>query len=128
MITQSLQLFKYDWRLLLFYNVTVRDMDIILPILWDNGCTNKGIREVALAILNPNSGFTHSNGKSSIMGIGWTDSHEEFINTLVHEINHLQDDICSYYNIPFHGELASVISGDIAMYIYQGFIKSINYA
>ena len=73
------------------YNITVDDLDTVLPILWENGCSNKGIREVAQAILKPNSGFTHSNGKSSIMGIGWSDSKEEFINTIVHEINHLQD-------------------------------------
>lgn len=128
MTTQSLQLYNYGWRLFVFYNVTVNDLDIILPILWENGCSNEGIKEVALAITKPNSGFTLSQGRSSIMGIGWTDSQEEFINTLVHEINHLQDDICNYYKLPTQGELASIISGDIAMAMYKGFIKYLNYA
>lgn len=121
-------MYNYGWRLFVFYNVTVNDLDIILPILWENGCSNEGIKEVALAITKPNSGFTLSQRRSSIMGIGWTDSQEEFINTLVHEINHLQDDICNYYNLPTQGELASIISGDIAMVMYKGFIKYLNYA
>lgn len=57
------------------------------------------------------------------MGIGWTDSPEEFQNTLSHEINHLQDDICLYYRIPTYGEIPSMITGDIAMAMYNGFIK-----
>lgn len=123
MTTQSLQLYKYGWRLFVFYNITVKDLDIVLPALWENGCSNEGIKEVAQAILSPNSGFTHSSGTSSIMGIGWTDSPEEFSNTLVHEINHLHDDICTYYNLPTYGEFASTIAGDIAMAMYKGFLK-----
>ncbi len=128
MTTQSLQLYKYGWRLFVFYNVTVKDLDIVLPSLWENGCSNEGIREVAKAIVEPNAGFTHSQGRNSIMGIGWSDSNEEFINTIVHEINHLHHDICLYYNLPTYGETPSIIAGDIAMAMYEGFIKYLNYA
>lgn len=123
MIVQSLQLYNYSWRLLVFYNVTVNDLDTVLPTLWENNCSNEGIREVALAIMNPNSGFTHSNGRYSIMGIGWVNSVYEFYNTLVHEINHLQDDICIYYKLPLYGEIPSTIAGDIAMEMYKNFNK-----
>lgn len=123
MTTQSLQLYNYGWRLFVFYNITVNDLHIVLPTLWANGCSNEGIREVAEAIIKPNSGFTHSNGRNSIMGIGWADSPEEFHNTISHEINHLQDDICLYYHIPTYGEIPSMITGDIAMAMYSGFIK-----
>ena len=128
MTTQSLQLYDYGWRLFVFYNITVNDLDIVLPTLWENGCSNDGIREVALAIINPNSGFTHSQGRNSIMGIGWTNSPEEFYNTLVHEINHLQDDICLYYGLPLFGEIPSSISGNIAMAMYNGFKKYLSHA
>lgn len=43
-------------------------------------------------------------------------------------VYHLQDDICNYYKLPTQGELASIISGDIAMAMYKGFIKYLNYA
>lgn len=128
MTTQSLQLYDYGWRLFVFYNITVKDLDIVLPALWENGCSNEGIREVALAIMNPNSGFTHTHGRTSIMGIGWTDSPEQFQNTLTHEINHLQDDICIYYGLPLSGEIPSSIVGNIAMAMYKGSIKYLNYA
>lgn len=128
MITQSLQLPRYSWRLSILYNVTVNDLDIVLPMLWEKGCSNEGIKDVAIAIVNPNSGFTLTQGRYSIMGIGWTNSQEEFVNTLVHEINHLQDDICNYYNLPTFGELASTIAGDIAMILYQNLTKYLAYA
>lgn len=128
MTTKSLQLYDYGWRLFVFYNVTVKDLDIVLPALWENGCSNEGIREVAMAIIYPNSGFTLSGDRFSIMGIGWADSPEEFLNTFVHEINHLQDDICTYYNLPIKGEVASTIAGDIAMAMYKSFMKGLNYA
>ena len=78
--------------------------------------------------MGPNSGFTHTNGRTSIMGIGWTESPEEFYNTLVHEINHLQDDICHYYGLPLSGEIPSYIIGNIAMAMYKNSIKYLNYA
>ena len=78
--------------------------------------------------MNPNSGFTHTQGRTSIMGIGWTDSPEQFQNTLTHEINHLQDGICIYYGLPLSGEIPSSIVGNIAMAMYKGSIKYLNYA
>ena len=78
--------------------------------------------------MRPNSGFTHTQGRTSIIGVGWTDSPEQFYNTLIHEINHLQDDICSYYGLPLSGEIPSTISGDIAMAMYSSFKKYLNYA
>lgn len=95
----------------------------LLDLTRQNNYLLRQIWSVAQAILSPNSGFTHSSGTSSIMGIGWTDSPEEFSNTLVHEINHLHDDICTYYNLPTYGEFASTIAGDIAMAMYKGFLK-----
>lgn len=78
MTTHSLQLYDYGWRLFVFYNITVKDLDIVLPALWENGCSNEDIREVALSIMNPNPEFTHTQGRTSIMSIDWTDSPEQF--------------------------------------------------
>ena len=128
MITRDLQLYNYGWRLFVFYDIRIDDLDIVLPKLWENGCSNAGIKDVARAIVYPNSGFTHTNNRFSIMGIGWSDSAKEFFNTLVHEINHLQDDICTYYRLPVKGEIASLVAGDIAMNMYNSFKYYITYA
>ena len=68
-----------------------------------------------------NSGFTHSNlnKRFSIIGIGKTTSKEQFFNTLIHEIKHLQSHICKYYNVPEDSEDAAYLIGYIAMKIYN---------
>lgn len=121
MITKHLQLPKYNWRLTLFYNIKPKDLSTVLTKLWESGCDNSSIKTIAITLLNQNTGFTYTVGNYSIMGIGITDSNAEFINTLVHEIKHLQSDICNYYSISHSGEEAAIITGDIAMEMYLNF-------
>ena len=118
MITTYLQLPKYNWRLTLFYNIRPKDLSTVLTDLWELGCANSSIKTVAITLLDHNTGFTYTVGNYSIMGIGISDSKAESINTLVHEIKHLQSDICNYYSISHSDELAAIIAGDIAMEIY----------
>lgn len=121
MITKHLQLSKYNWRLTLFYNIKPKDLPIVSTELWEFGCTNYDIRTIAVTLLKLNTGFTYTRGNYSIMGIGWTDSDKESINTIAHEIKHLQSDICNYYGISHSGEEAAIITGDIAMEMYLNF-------
>jgi len=123
MKVQYLQLFNYSWRLIVFYNIHPRDLEEVIVTLWKYGCPNKDLRTVALVLQNPDKGFTytHPTNMFSIMGIGWATSEQEYINTLVHEIKHLQSDICNYYSWSHKGEQASIVAGDIAGTMYQGF-------
>lgn len=57
------------------------------------------------------------------MGIGIADSKEQFINTIVHEIKHLQSHICEYYNVSEKGEQAAYLIGYIAMKMFKVFNK-----
>lgn len=68
-----------------------------------------------------NSGFTHTNltERYSIVAIGKADSIEQFFNTAIHEIKHLQSHICKYYNVPEDGEQAAYLTGYIAMKMYS---------
>ena len=72
-----------------------------------------------------NSGFTHTdfNKKLSIVGIGKSDSKEQFLNTIVHEAKHIQSHICSYYDVPEDGEDAAYLIGYIVMKMYNNFKK-----
>lgn len=72
-----------------------------------------------------NTGFTKTyfHKKKSIVGIGVTDSKEQFINTIVHEIKHLQSHICEYYNVSEKGEQAAYLIGYIAMKMFKVFNK-----
>ena len=129
MNVQHLQLSKYGWRLIVFYDIHPNDLEEVIITLWEYGCPNKDLKTVALVLQNKNTGFTytHPTGRFSIMGIGWATSEKEFINTIVHEIKHLQSDICNYYSWRHDDEQASLVAGDIAGTMYLGFKKYFDY-
>lgn len=63
-----------------------------------------------------NEGFTYSRSDSmrSCIFIGPTTNGAQFLDTLVHEIRHLADDIASYLGISLRGERVAYLSGDAA--------------
>lgn len=69
------------------------------------------------------TGFTHTdfNKKRSIVGISLTTSKEQFFNTLVHEIKHVQSHICMYYNVKENSEAAAYLTGYLAQHMYRCF-------
>lgn len=73
------------------------------------------------------TGFTYSNFKKkrSIVGISLATSEEQFFNTLIHEIKHVQSHICRYYNVKEDSESAAYLIGYIAQKIYSTFKRLI---
>ena len=50
----------------------------------------------------------------SVVCIGWTTSRAEWHSSIVHEIDHVQRDICEYYDVSLGGELAAYLQGYLA--------------
>jgi hypothetical protein len=73
------------------------------------------------------TGFTYTDfdKKKSIIGISEVSSKEQFFNTLVHEIKHVQSHICKYYNVLEDSEDAAYLSGFIAQKAYKAVKKFI---
>lgn len=63
------------------------------------------------------TGFTYSNPviKKSLVVIGRSSSGAEFLNSFVHELRHLADDISFVYGYPLRGEPAAYLTGEIAL-------------
>ncbi len=63
-----------------------------------------------------NTGFTFSNGdiRKSVIVIGNTSSGSEFLNSFVHELRHLTDDIAVADGMQLSGEPVAYLAGDIA--------------
>ena len=68
-----------------------------------------------------NTGFTYSNPsmRHSVVVIGKTTSGKEFLNTFVHEVRHLADDIAIANCIDLRGEDVAYLSGDIASSLFD---------
>lgn len=65
------------------------------------------------------SGFTYSNPdiRRSVMVIGKTSSGAQFLNSFVHELRHLIDDIAVADGMGMSGEAVAYLSGDTAMLV-----------
>lgn len=63
------------------------------------------------------TGFTYSNPdkRRSVMVIGRTSVGKQFLNSFVHELRHLVDDIAAADGLEAKGEGVAYLSGDIAM-------------
>lgn len=63
-----------------------------------------------------NTGFTYSNERKrqSVVVIGKSTNAAEFVNTFVHELRHLSDDIAISTNIDLRGEGVGYLQGEIA--------------
>lgn len=68
-----------------------------------------------------NTGFTYSNPdmKRSVVVIGKAVSGREFMNTFVHEVRHLADDIAISSGMPLRGEKVAYLSGSIASCLFD---------
>ena len=75
-----------------------------------------------------NTGFTHTDYKKkmSIVGISPSTNCEEFMNTIIHEVRHVVDDICKYYDVKLDSEDAAYLTGYLIQRIYRFYKKNIN--
>jgi hypothetical protein len=82
------------WKVIILYNVYLGELD---------------------------TGFTYTDysKRRSIVAISTSSSSEQFFNTLIHELKHLQSHICKYYNVKEDSEDAAYLIGYIAQNIYR---------
>lgn len=116
-----------DWAIIFAYDIYMYDLDHIADWLESLGAGDDEIREACQTILKYNTGFTYSNNKlrMSLVCISRATTIEEWVNTLAHEIDHVQEAFCEYYDIPLGGEDAAYLQGDIAGSILHSIIDDI---
>ncbi len=103
------------WAFILAYNIELSDLDEIASWLEALGSDEKSIGKACRVALGTNSGFTFSNEslRMSVMVISDASSVEQWLDTLVHEIDHLQGAICRYYDVELDTEEAAYLQGYI---------------
>lgn len=129
MIGQSFYIDKYDWQVVVLYEVSYYNKSYVINLLKQICNNDKIINQAAnnLALRKFNTGFTYSNldTQRSLMVIGKTDSIRELFNTIVHEANHLKSHIATVYNINEKGEEVCYLIGDIVRTMFRVFSKII---
>lgn len=116
MIHRRLDIRNLEWRVDVYIDDGSVDPEEVLDCLCSIGASVRSIRKAERLFDRdlPNEAFTCSprSGFTCIY-IGRATSGEEFLNSVVHELRHLVDDIARYYHIG-NGEAVGYISGEAA--------------
>ena len=120
MIKSTINVAGY-WSIVLFVDIDYDNFDIIESALTDILAPISVIDKIYNKIsykLNSGVTFTNSNYKTSVVCINKASSREELINTISHEADHVQDDICKYYDVPLDSEQAAYLIGYLVGKMY----------
>lgn len=123
MIEQDFVFEKYDWDIIVFYEVECKDTNVILHELKSIGCHGDQLFRARqnLESCERNIGITFANMSTKEMVVVMTKSTspKQFLNTMIHELHHMAEFICRADNIPLVGEEISYISGDLSMMMFD---------
>lgn len=113
MIAKWIDIDDGAWRLVVNYDVTPEEMPWIEKMLRSVDATESDIDDALALFYAPNKGCTLSDfsQRMSVVCIGWTTSRAEWHNSIIHEIDHVQRDICEYYDVSLGSELAAYLQG-----------------
>ena len=108
------------WAFVFAYDIEDGDQEEIAEWLRALDCSERQVRNACRVSTSVNCGFTFSRPelRMSVMVISPASSEEQFFNTLVHEIYHLQSTICDYYDVDPGTEDAAYLQGYIMQRIF----------
>lgn len=130
MIKQLFRIDKYDWKVIVLYEISYRDTDYVINMLKQMDAPDYILRSAYKNVNEgqPNTGFIYSDydKQRSIIVVSKTTSNQELIDTIVHEANHLQSHIATVFNLDEKGEEVCYLIGDIVKRMYKVFNKIIS--
>lgn len=107
------------WRCFFCFALDRYNADVILSRLEELEAPPSILRRVRrnIRLDRMDTGFTYSNLflRESVIVIGRSSSGAEFLNSFVHELRHLADDIAFVYGYALRGEEVAYLTGDIAL-------------
>lgn len=117
MLPQKINIPSCDWNVDILYDARPHDADMILSMLWRMGCAQRHMYKAEDLLKSgiPNQGLTYSDkySRHTLIVIGHASDVFECINSISHEVNHLEAHICEHFSIDMHSEEAAYLSGEI---------------
>ena len=113
---------KDYWTIIIFININYDKFYIIEDELLNINASYNIIDEIYNTIsFKCNMAFAYTNPKLriSIVGINKVTDIEEMLDSIIHEVDHVQADICEYYNVPLNSEDAAYLIGYIIKLLYR---------
>lgn len=123
MINIEFNIDKYDWKVYLYVNVDNNDIEYILHKLSELHCEYSKAVDIYNTLSKDylNKGFTYTNYHlhTSVVIICQATNKGQYVNTIVHELNHLKSHIANAFKLNEKGEEVSYLIGNIAEIIYD---------
>ena len=110
------------WNILIWYGVDKNDYADVYEMLVWLGCSIPDAEYSANIVSSfPNTGLTFSDTDSrvSFVCVSSTTSYSQMVDTIMHEIKHLQSHICEYYDVEEDSEDAAYLVGYLANNVYK---------
>ncbi|MBQ7690205.1 MAG: hypothetical protein IJT30_03295 [Muribaculaceae bacterium] len=104
------------WGVLFCYGYDERDSEDIEAILDNFGLSAHKVAEALNILRNPNTGMTVTQPRlrMSVVFISMATSRGQWVDTIMHELDHVQASMCDYYNIEKGSEEAAYLQGYLA--------------
>ncbi len=110
------------WGVVVCYDIGREDLEEIGSLLSELGAKPMKIEQALRVISTVNSGFTYTNydKRMSLMCIGNASNGAELFDSVLHEMKHLVEHICTYYGVNSKGEPAAYLQGEVGRQMYRG--------
>ena len=112
------------WGILAYYDALPSDFAQLAPILREFGCPEAEIGRAYHTIHRTNKAFVFTApwARMSVMVVGRVTHPSQFLNSLLHEFDHLQDAILQYYQVAHGTEDAAYLQGYLGQIAYEGIL------
>ena len=126
MTSQHLSIEGY-WNVTVVYDVWPSDLSEVARLMSRVGESQKMIDDATVNISGWNAGYTLTafGWQESIVFIGRATSLREFLNTVIHEIDHVQAHVAEYYDVRLGSEQAAYLQGYIGGRLLEFIVKQI---
>lgn len=113
MIAKWIDIDDGAWRIVVNYDVTTAETPWVVKMLRSVNARESDIEDAVTLFREPNKACTVSDPsqRMSVVCIGWATSRAEWHNSIIHEIDHVQRDICNYYDVSLGSETAAYLQG-----------------
>ena len=115
MIKRIININNY-WKVIVYYNIDYNFFDYIKFDLLKYSTPVEKIKRIYYNMTHTAKAFTYSNNKHrvSIVGFNIHTNKYDYINSIVHEAEHVKQAMLAYYNIEDEGENAAYTIAYIA--------------
>jgi hypothetical protein len=126
MTAQHLSIEGY-WNVTVVYDVEPSDLPEMAKLMRRVGASQKMIDEATENLSGWNAGYTLTafGWKQSIVFIGRATSLREFLNTVIHEVDHVHAHVAEYYDVSLGTEQAAYLQGYIGGRLLEFIIRQI---